>query len=42
MIDDDELLSLVGSRPAALVRLGPDTEELVFVNPEDWKGFPLN
>jgi len=41
-INDDELLSLVGSRPAALVRLGPDTEELIFVNPEDWKGFPLN
>jgi hypothetical protein len=33
-ITDDELLALV-SKPAALVRLGPHSAELVFVNAED-------
>ena len=33
-IDDDELLALV-PRPAALVRYGPHSVELVFVNPTD-------
>jgi hypothetical protein len=42
VINDDELLALVAPRPAALVRRGPDWEELVFVNPEDQKGFPVN
>lgn len=42
LIDDDELLALVGSRPAALIRLGPRSEELVFVNPGDRKGFPID
>lgn len=41
-IGDDELLALAAPRPVVLVRLGPHSEELVFVNPEDQKGFPLN
>ena len=40
-IDDDELLALV-ARPAALVRVGPHSAELIFLNPEDQKDFPLN
>jgi hypothetical protein len=42
LLNDDELLALVAPRPAALVRLGPDNEFLVFANPEDENGFPLN
>jgi hypothetical protein len=42
VIDDDELLALIGSHPAVLVRAGKNSEELVFANPEDAKGFPLN
>lgn len=42
VINDDELLALVASRPAALVRLGPHSEQLFFVNPEDEKGFPVD
>ncbi len=34
-IDDGGLLALLGSRPAALIRLAPHLAELVFVNPED-------
>jgi hypothetical protein len=41
-INDAELLALVTSHPAVLVRTGPHSEELVFANPEDQKGFPLN
>jgi hypothetical protein len=41
-VDDDELLGLIASRPAVLIRLGPGSERLVFVNPEDEKGFPVN
>ena len=41
-IGDEELLALAAPRPVVLVRLGPHSEELVFVNPEDQKGFPLN
>ncbi len=41
-IGDDELLALAAPRPVVLVRLGPHSQELVFVNPEDQKGFPLN
>jgi hypothetical protein len=40
--NDDELLTLVSPRPAALVRLGPHSEQLVFANPADEKGFPVN
>ena len=42
VINDDELLALVAPRPAALIRLGPHSAQLIFVNPEDEKGFPLN
>lgn len=42
VLNDDELLALIGPRPAALVRVGPHSEELVFVNPADAKGFPIN
>jgi len=41
-IDDDQLLALVAPRPAVLVRRGPHSAELVFVNPEDQNGFPVN
>ncbi len=33
-IDDDTLLSLVAPRPAALVRLGPDSARLIFATPK--------
>lgn len=42
LINDAQLLALVGQRPAVLIRTGPHSEELVFANPEDQKGFPLN
>ena len=42
VLNDDELLALVGRRPAILIRTGPNSEQLVFANPEDEKGFPLN
>jgi hypothetical protein len=42
VLDDAELFALLGSRPAVLIRTGPHSEELVFANPEDEKGFPLN
>ena len=42
VINDDELLALVASHPAVLIRTGPHSEELVFANPKDQKGFPLN
>ena len=42
VIDDDELLALAASRPVALVRRGPHEAELIFVNPEDQNGFPVN
>ena len=42
IIDDDQLLALLASRPAILIRTGKNSEELVFASPEDVKGFPLN
>lgn len=36
-INDEQLLALLGDRPAILIRIGPDKEELVFANPEDQK-----
>lgn len=42
LIDDNELLALVASHPAILVRTGPQSEKLVFADPKDAKGFPLN
>ena len=41
IIGDRELLALVGEGRAALVRVGPETEELIFVNPNDANGFLL-
>jgi hypothetical protein len=41
-INDDELLALVSGKPAVLIRTGPHSEELVFANPKDQNGFPLN
>jgi hypothetical protein len=42
LINDQQLLALVASHSAALVRTGPNSEQLVFANPDDAKGFPLN
>jgi len=42
VLNDAELLAVVASHPAVLIRIGPRSEELVFANPEDQKGFPLN
>jgi hypothetical protein len=42
VINDDELLALVASRPAALVRLSPHSERLIFADPDDERGFPVN
>ena len=42
LIGDDELLALVAPRPAGLIRTGPHSEWLVFANPDDEKGFPVN
>ena len=41
LIDDDQLLALAPG-PAALVRLGPASAELIFADPVDENGFPLN
>jgi len=41
-INDQQLLALVAAHPAVLVRTGPHSEQLVFANPDDAKGFPLN
>src|SRR6266498_1619402 len=38
-ITDEQLLTLVGWRPAALVRQGQHQAELLFLNPEDKNGF---
>jgi hypothetical protein len=42
VINDDELLALVAPRAVVLVRLGQNSEQLIFGNPEDAEGFPLN
>ena len=42
VINDDELLALLSPRPCALIQVGPNLERLVFVNPDDAKGFPVN
>jgi hypothetical protein len=38
-INDNELLALLADKPAVLIRTGPNSEELVFANPEDQKKF---
>ena len=40
-IDDDQLLALLSGHPAVLVRRGPGRSELIFVNPEDAQGWPV-
>jgi hypothetical protein len=42
IIGDDELLALIAAHPALLIHVGPDTEKLIFANPDDAKGFPAN
>ncbi|MGD0088089.1 MAG: hypothetical protein ABSC24_13280 [Verrucomicrobiota bacterium] len=42
VINDHELLALLTSHPAALIQTGPHSERLIFANPVDEKGFPLN
>jgi hypothetical protein len=39
IINDAELLALVAQKPAILIRTGPNSEELVFANPEDQNSF---
>ena|SRR6266550_43032 len=41
-IDDDELLALAEPKPAALVRLGPHTAELIVLNSTDQEAPPAN
>jgi hypothetical protein len=41
-IGDDELLALAEPKPAALVRLGPHTAELVVLNATDGETPPPN
>jgi hypothetical protein len=41
-IGDNDLLALVAPRPAVLVGCGPYCEQLIFLNPEDERGFPVN
>ena len=41
LINDDELLALLADKPAVLIRTGPNSEELVFANPEDQRTFRL-
>jgi hypothetical protein len=41
VIGDDQLFALLGGRPAALIRRGPGTAELVLLDPADQAGFPV-
>ncbi|HKS37361.1 MAG TPA: hypothetical protein VJW76_09245 [Verrucomicrobiae bacterium] len=40
-IDDEGLLAFMHGKPVALVRHGPNQAELIFLNPEDEKGFQV-
>ena len=40
-IDDEGLLAFMQGKPVALVRHGPNQAELIFLNPEDEKGFQV-
>jgi len=42
VINDTELRALLSPRPCALIQVGTNLEELVFLNPDDAKGFPVN
>jgi len=37
LINDNELLAMLADKPAALIRTGPHSEELVFASPADQK-----
>ena len=39
LINDEQLLALIGPRPTILIRTGPNSEELVFADPQDQKRF---
>ncbi|MEO6568119.1 MAG: hypothetical protein ABIO94_05095 [Opitutaceae bacterium] len=41
-VDDDELLALAWPRPAALVRIGPEMQTLIFLPQAELEGGPLN
>ena len=41
-IGDDDLLAMLAPRPVALVSCGPQCRQLIFINPDDEKGFPVN
>lgn len=41
LMGDDELLACLVGHPAALVRRGNGSADLVFVNPSDMEGFPV-
>lgn len=40
-LTDEQLLGLLAGRPAALVRYSPQQAELLFLNPQDQNGFPV-
>jgi len=40
-IDDDQLLALLTGHPAVLVRRGPGQSELIFLEPGDAQGWPV-
>jgi len=40
-IDDQQLFALLAGRPVALVHRGPNRAELIFLNPADANGFPV-
>lgn len=42
LINDQELLAMVAAHHAALVRTGPNSEKLIFANPQDAKDFLAN
>jgi hypothetical protein len=42
VINDNELLALLADKPVILIRTGPNSEELVFANPEDQKKLLAN
>jgi hypothetical protein len=42
LLTDRELLAMLDSRPVVLVQVGPGASELIFANPADQNGFPLN
>ena len=41
LIDDRELLALAGAGRAALIRVGPEAQELIFVKPDDANEFQV-